>query len=135
MKNYFKKITVLICLIIIMVLPYIVLAASDAYNNLEKVGSKDKAPYQAITAGKNDLAGVVGIVIQAFLGILGVLFLIYVIYAGYGWMTAQGEEEKVTKAKDTLTRAVIGLIITIAAYAISVWVLGKLLFGTDIIAV
>jgi len=48
------------------------------------------------------------------------------IYAGYNWMTAQGEEEKVTKAKDTLTAAIIGLVIVIAAYAISYYVISAL---------
>jgi len=57
-------------------------------------------------------------VINASLSIIGVLLLIYMLYAGYNWMTAQGEEEKVEKAKDTLTRAIIGLIIVVGAYAI-----------------
>ncbi|MBI4812328.1 hypothetical protein HY798_02695 [Candidatus Falkowbacteria bacterium] len=49
---------------------------------------------------------------------LGVIFIILMLYAGYNWMTASGEEEKVTKAKDTIWRAIIGLIITIGSYAI-----------------
>ena len=57
----------------------------------------------------------------------------YIIYAGYNWMTAQGEEEKVSKAKDTIQRAVIGLIVTIAAYAISYWVFYVLIENTGII--
>lgn len=69
-------------------------------------------------------------VISAFLGIIGVLLLIYMLYAGYHWMTAQGEEEKVEKAKDTLKRAIIGAIIIIAAYAISIFVMGRLEAGT-----
>lgn len=128
MKKYFKKIVILISLAAILALPYIVLAASDAYGNLQKVGQEGAtAPYA--TADQYKLAEIVGIVIQAFLGLLGVLFLVYTIYAGYSWMTAQGDEEKVTKAKDTLQRAVIGLIITIGAYAISAWVFGKLFYG------
>lgn len=64
--------------------------------------------------------------ISAFLGVIGVLLLIYIIYAGYNWMTAQGEEEKVEKAKDTLKRAIVGVIIIIAAYAISYFVMSKI---------
>ena len=33
------------------------------------------------------------------------------LYAGYHWMTARGEEEKVEKAKDTIQRAIVGIII------------------------
>jgi hypothetical protein len=41
-------------------------------------------------------------------------------------MTAGGNEEKVSKAKTTLYRAIIGLIITISAYAITYFVFGAL---------
>ena len=83
--------------------------------------------------GPTSLTGMIGAIIQAFLGLLGVIFLAYLLYAGYSWMTAQGDEEKVTKAKDTIQRAIIGLIITIGAYAISYYVLEKLVFKGGIL--
>ena len=132
MKNYFKKIIILFCLIVLLILPILSFAASPAYDNLNKVGSGlDNAPYAP--ADQNKLAEIIGIVIQAFLGILGVLFLIYMLYAGYHWMTAQGDEEKVTKAKDTIQRAVIGLIVTIGAYAITYFVIEKLVIRATIL--
>ena len=113
----------------ILVLPYIV-SASPAFNNLQQVGSGgDSAPYQA-SSDINSLAGIVSIVIQAFLGLLGVLFLTYLLYAGYHWMTAQGDEKKVDKAKETIQRAITGLIIIVAAYAISIFVMSRLEAGT-----
>ena len=80
---------------------------------------------------KNDLASIVGVVIQAFLSLLGVLFLVYMLYGGYNWMVAQGDEDKVKKAKETIQRAIIGLIIIIAAYAITYFVFGSLPGGGD----
>jgi len=134
MKIYFKKFIIFISLIIVFILPYFV-AASPAYDNLKQIGEGENAPYQSVTpgSGTNDLAGVVGIAIQAFIGLLGVIFLSYTLYAGYNWMTAQGDEEKVTRAKDTLTRAIIGVIITIGAYAISYWVIEKLVISGKIL--
>jgi hypothetical protein len=44
------------------------------------------------------------------------------LYAGYNWMTAAGDEQKVEKAKDTITRAIIGIIITVSAYAITYFI-------------
>ena len=136
MKKYFKKIIILFSLIALLILPILSFAASPAYDNLQKVGegkgmSTANAPY--VGADQYKLSQIIGLVIQAFLSILGVLFLIYILYAGYNWMTAQGDEEKVTKAKDTIQRAVIGLIVTIAAYAISYWVFDKLLTTTSIL--
>jgi len=127
MKKYFKKFIILSCLVTLLILPDFVFA-SPAYDNLKTVGEGGaNAPFVETT--DYTLSQIVGLVIQAFLGLLGVLFLTYLLYAGYGWMTAQGEEEKVTKAKDTITRAIIGLVVTIAAYAISYWVFDKLLFS------
>ena len=77
-----------------------------------------------------DVYGLAQIVINAFLSIVGVLLLIYLLHAGYEWMTARGEEEKVEKAKDTIKRAITGIIIIVAAYAISVFVMFRLEAGT-----
>jgi len=136
MPKFLKKIIIFISLMAILALPYIV-SASSAFDNLQKVGegrggSEANAPYQA-SSDINSLAGIVSIVIQAFLGLLGIIFISYLLYAGYHWMTAQGDEKKVDKAKDTITRAVIGIIITIGAYAISYYVLEKLVFKGGIL--
>ena len=76
--------------------------------------------------GTNSLSGIMATGIKAFLGLLGIIFLVLIIYAGFLWMTAQGDEEKVTKAKDTITRAVIGLVIIILAYSITYFVFSNL---------
>jgi len=49
---------------------------------------------------------------------MGVIFLILAIYGGFKWMTAAGNEESVEKAKKTITNAILGLVIVLAAYAI-----------------
>jgi len=64
--------------------------------------------------------------VSIFLSLLGVLFMILMIYGGYNWMTAAGDEQKIDKAKDTIRAAMIGLIIIIAAYAISIFVISRL---------
>ena len=82
---------------------------------------KDKAGF-----GDAELAGIVATVISTFLGLLAVIFIILMIIAGYSWMTAAGNEDKVSKAKDTIKRAIIGLIIIIAAYSITYFVFRNL---------
>ncbi len=69
---------------------------------------------------------IVGAAIKGFLGLLGIIFVILIIIAGYNWMSAAGDEEKITKAKDTLRAAVIGIIIVVAAYAITYFVFSNL---------
>ncbi len=65
-------------------------------------------------------------VVEAFLGLLGIIFVILIILGGYNWMTAGGNEEKVTKAKETIRHAIIGLIIVVSAYAITYFVFSSL---------
>ncbi len=68
----------------------------------------------------------VGSFIRVILGILGIVFVVYVVYAGYLWMTASGEKEKVEKSKKLLGQAIIGIIIIVAAYAISAFVIEQI---------
>ena len=65
----------------------------------------------------------IGVIVQATLSLLGIIFIILMIYGGGLWMTAKGNEQQVDKAKDLITAAIIGLIIVVAAYAISYFVI------------
>lgn len=58
-------------------------------------------------------------VVFTLLSLLAIIFFLLVTYAGLRWMTAQGNEETVAEAKNTLEAAVIGLIVVTAAYAIT----------------
>ena len=69
---------------------------------------------------------VIARVLTVFFGFLGLIFLLLTIYAGFQWMTAMGETDKVKKAKETLRNSVIGLGLIIAAEMISYWVLAQL---------
>lgn len=70
-------------------------------------------------------------IIAVVLSFLGVIFMVLMIYGGYMWMTASGDEQKIEKARDIIRSAIIGLIIVIAAYAISVFVISRL-WGADL---
>ncbi len=97
--------------------------SGDLWEQMHQTGVKG---YGYSPGSEKALPALVATIIKAFLGLLGVIFVTLIIYAGYGWMTAQGDEEKVKKAKDTLTQAIIGLIIITAAYAITYFVFSNL---------
>ncbi|MEK7116178.1 MAG: pilin [Patescibacteria group bacterium] len=78
-----------------------------------------------ITTSKG-LPEIIGSIINVALGFLGIVFLVLLLYAGFLWMTAQGEPKTVDKAKDMLKQAIIGLIIIVAAFAVSNFVLTSL---------
>jgi hypothetical protein len=109
----------ILALTIILIVPGLVFAASPVKvsltDRLSDVAVK-YGPFQAATG--TSLATTLGIVVQAALSLTGIIFLIITIMAGYKWMMAQGNESDVEKAKTSITRAIIGLLVTISAWAI-----------------
>ena len=99
-------------------------APSDALDKLKEVGGE---AYGVGAEEPKGLPEIIGGIIQTALSILGIIAAILIIYAGYVWMTARGKEERVTKAKETLEAAIIGLIIIMAAYAITYFVVDRLM--------
>jgi len=69
-------------------------------------------------------------IIRTFLGFLGIIFLALVLYAGFLWMTAGGNEEKIQQSIKYLSRSVIGLIIILASYSITGLALCKIVDAT-----
>ncbi len=61
-------------------------------------------------------------IIRAALGVIGIIFLVLTLYAGGLWMMSGGNEEQITKAKNTLKASIIGLIIVISAYSITIFI-------------
>lgn len=83
---------------------------------------------------ENSLALIIGKFIEIILGLLGVAFIILTIYAGALWMNAGGNEETIGKSKTIIKNSLIGLLITLSAYAITYAVLKNLTTitnGTD----
>ncbi len=76
--------------------------------------------------GAKTLPELAGVVVNVALSLVGILFFALVLYAGVTWMKAMGNTEDVTKAKDMITQAIIGLVIVMAAYAISNFVFTSL---------
>ena len=73
-----------------------------------------------------ELTEFIGTLISVFISVLGIVLLILIIYAGFLWMTAGGNSDQVGKAKTIMINSVIGLIVLLAAYAISSFVIEAL---------
>ncbi len=77
-----------------------------------------------------DVRVVAARIIRTFLGLLGIVALVLVLYGGYTWLTAGGNEEKIGRAKNILVNAGIGLLIILSSYAITSFVISKLVAAT-----
>ena len=102
----------------------ILLATGDLDDFLTEVGPEAGVSASGGTPNQT-LTEIIGSVISTALGLLGVIFLILAVYAGFLWTTSQGSEEKTKKAKQILSSSVVGLVITLAAYAIATFVVGE----------
>lgn len=103
--------------------PLIVVAGSAFSSSLKESGSN--AGYDSKVNGEVVINNTIAKLIQTVLSFLGVLFLVLMIYGGFLWMTAQGNDTQVEKAQSTIRNAVIGLIIVISAYGISILVMNS----------
>jgi amino acid transporter len=126
MKKTIKQLTILICLVSVLALPYFVMASAP----LEKLKEVQTVSGYAEANGTT-LSTTLGKIVGAFLGLLGVIFIMLMIYSGYNWMTAAGEEAKIEKAKDTIKSAIIGIVLVTGSYAIWSFVLRKIILGWD----
>lgn len=60
----------------------------------------------------------IALVINILLGLAGIAATILIIVAGTRWILAGGNEEQITKSKDTIKGSVIGIIIVLSAFVI-----------------
>jgi hypothetical protein len=104
------------------------MAAADAKTQFNQ-GLKttgEKIGYDKIGWSQKSLPEAIGLVIRVILSFLGIIFLVLMIHGGYIWMLARGNEQEVTRAKNIIVNAIIGLVIVLSAYSIT-WVLSKYL--------
>lgn len=97
---------------------------TDSISGVGLVNAGDPAQADALAQT------IIGRIIGAFLSLFGVFFLALLIYGGFRWMNARGNEEEAKKAKDIITRAVIGLVIALSAYAITYFISNALTTAT-----
>ena len=66
-----------------------------------------------------DLKTIIENIVRIVLGFVGIIFILILLYGGIIWMTSGGNEQKIAQAKKIIMSAVIGLILTLSAYAIA----------------
>ncbi len=101
------------------------IGVGNAFSFLESTGVETTAKGTGHTSQKifnsaGSLDSGAGVIVNIVLSLVGVLFMIMLILGGILWMTAGGNEQKLERAKSTITRAIIGLAVVLLAYAISI---------------
>ena len=75
-----------------------------------------KAPVSGIASDPNVAFGdAIGFGVKVFILVAALSMLIYLMLGAFDWITSSGEKEKITKAQNKITNAVVGLIIVFVA--------------------
>lgn len=128
--NKFKNLKAIAFLFLVqLVAAPFALAASVKTDDLNKQDTALMA--QSGLSGNSNLATIISILIQTILGFLGIVFLVLTIMSGFKWMTSEGNDAEIKKAKDSLKSSIIGLLIVIAAYTITYSVFTYLPFASN----
>ncbi len=87
-----------------------------------------------IALGARSPFEIISAVINIFLGFLTFVALGIIMYGGWMWMTAAGNEDKIAQAKKILINGTIGLVIILASWGITLWILRAIAdaTGTDL---
>lgn len=95
---------------------FIIFAPSFVFADIGSVNLK-KEDFNPIK--QTDIYGLIKAVLDFVVKIGAVVVVFYIIYAGFQFVTAQGSEEKVTKAKKSFMWTVIGALILLGAMTLS----------------
>lgn len=77
-------------------------------------------------AGLQDATGIAPKIFTVIIELAGAIFMLMLLFGGFQYLTGAGDEEKTGKAKKMMLDAVIGLVLTLLAYAIGKTVIGLL---------
>jgi hypothetical protein len=68
--------------------------------------------------GTADINEIIARLTRALLGIIGTISFAVFVLSGVRLILARGAEDKITKAKDSMTWALVGLVVALGSYAI-----------------
>lgn len=121
--KYFLGLFLSLAVVLTFLAPFALSAGfNDAQNQLEEAGS---AAYGE-EATESSVEEVAGSIINALLSMSGVIFMLLMVYGGYLWMTGRDDTKQVEDAKKVIRAAIVGILIVVASYGISRFIIESL---------
>ena len=87
-------------------------------SRFEPVINPGEAQGQRVVGIADKTAQIISMAIGSITILVAFAFLMYFTLGGFQWITAGADKQKLDMARDRMTNALIGLIITIASYSI-----------------
>lgn len=104
-------------------------ASAQLLNNTDNLTTMTNTVAGQAGLGSVSVGYLAAKIIQVVLSLLAIIFLVLMIIAGFNWMTAAGNDDKIKESTATIKTAIIGLIIVLGAYAITYFVFKYLPFA------
>lgn len=97
-------------------------------DDINEVFGRIEPPISGLpTEPQEGINKIVSFGIQTFLIVAAIAALIYLFGGAYDWITSGGEKEKISKAQNKITNAVIGLLLSVSMLAIFNLIAGDIL--------
>ena len=78
------------------------------------------------TNGQDLMGDIVKNIFNVVIGVVGLIAVVMIVIGGISYTTSAGDSGKVKKAKDTILYGIVGLVISLLAFAIVNFVIGGL---------
>ena len=102
------------------VAPALPVAALDP---LEEVCSGSNADSEICQGRSTETqSNLVSTIINTLLFFVGILAVIMIIVGGIMYVTSSGDSGRISQAKNTITYSIVGLVVSVVAYAVVRWV-------------
>lgn len=93
-----------------------ILAASISLNPFG--GGEEYGNLADTGLGTTDPVVVAAQLVNVFLRLLGAITVMLMLYGGWIWIWARGNQEEITRAKDIIRGAIIGLLIILSSFGV-----------------
>ena len=93
------------------------------------VGLEDGS-MDALDLGDEDPRTIIARIINMAMLFLGIIAVVIILAGGFKWMTAGGNEDKVSEAKKLMSAGIVGIVIVLAAWGIANFILDRLVDAT-----
>jgi len=122
MKKYLSAL-----LLMIVLMPSVTLAQdSGLKKSLFLLNNLNTQVTGQTPSNEDRVALTVAALIQTAISLIGLIMVVLIVYAGFLWLTARGNDQQVERAQSYIKNAILGIIVIMMAYAITVFIVQQL---------
>ncbi len=120
-----KRIKTLVAAFFVAVVGTFALVPASSTFALDPLGNICSSnPDSEVCKSKDDNANeLIGTIVNTLLFVIGALSTIMIIVGGIFYVISNGDSGKIARAKNTITYAVVGLVVAFVAFAIINWII------------